>query len=91
MERGKPPGKLADAEVVFANPCRPAQRSQAGRVAVWERHELGRSVTWPVGQYSVTGVRRSFLLLRSSNRALEAGERLRQYILDAYSHLEERA
>jgi hypothetical protein len=37
------------------------------------------------------GVRRNFLLLRSSNRALEAQEPLRQYILDAYSRLEERA
>lgn len=72
-------------------PCRPAQRSEAGRVAVWERHERGRSVTWPARQYSVTGVRRNFLLLRSSNRALEAGEPLRQYILDGYSRLEERA
>ena len=72
-------------------PCRPAQRPQAGRVAVWERHEWGRSVTCLARQYSVIGVRRNSLLLRSSNRALEAREPLRQYILDANSRLEERA
>jgi hypothetical protein len=48
-------------------------------------------VTCPARQYSVNGVRRNLLLLRSSNRALEAQEPLRQYILDAYSRLEERA
>ena len=73
------------------NRCRADQRSQAGRVAVWERHDAGRSVTCPARQYSVNGVRRNLLLLRSSNRALEAQEPLRQYILDAYSRLEERA
>jgi hypothetical protein len=90
-ERGKLSGKLADAEVVFANRCRPAQRPHAGRVCRLGASRCGRSVKFPARQYSEHGVRRNFLLLRSSNRALEAQEPLRQYILDAYSPLEERA
>ena len=90
-ERGKPPGKLANAEVVFALHAGPLSGLTLVGCAVWERRDGGRSVTCPARPYSVNGVRRTFLLLRSSNRALEAQEPLRQYILDAYSRLEERA
>ena len=86
-ERGKPPGKLADAEVVFATAAGPLGLKLIG-FAVWERHDGGRSVSFPARQYSMNGVRRNFLLLRSSNRAPEAQEPLRQCILDAYSRLE---
>jgi hypothetical protein len=41
-ERGKPSGKLADAEVA-SQTCRLAQRPQAGGFAVWERHEGGEA------------------------------------------------
>jgi hypothetical protein len=88
-ERGKPLGTLANAEVVFAPHAGPLSGLTLIGRAVWERREGGRSVTCPVRQYSVNGVRRNFLLLRSSNRTLEAQEPLRQYILDAYSRLEE--
>ena len=90
-ERGKPSGKLADAEVVFASDAGPLSGLTLVGFAVWKRHDGGRSVSFPARQYSVNGVRRNFLLLRSSNRALEAQEPLRQYILDAYSRLEESA
>jgi hypothetical protein len=89
-DRGKPPGKLADAEVVFAPDAGPLSGLTLGRVcrlgtSRWgEKRDVSR-------QYSVNGARRNFLLLRSSNRALEAQEPLRQYILDAYSRLEESA
>jgi len=73
------------------NPAGPLSRRKLVGFAAWERHDAGRSVTSPARQYSVYGVRRNFLLLRSSNRALEAQKPLRQYILDAYSRLEERA
>jgi hypothetical protein len=90
-ERGKPAGKLADAEVIFATDAGPLSGLTLVGFAVWERHDGGRSVSFPARQYSMNGVRRNFLLLRSSNRAPEAQEPLRQCILDAYSRLEESA
>ena len=78
-------------EVVFATHAGPLSRLTLVGFAAWDRHDAGRSVTSPARQYAVYGVRRNFLLLRSSNRALEAQEPLRQSILDAYSRLEERA
>jgi hypothetical protein len=71
--------------------CRPDQRPHAGRVCHLGASRWRRSVTCPARQCSVNGVTRNVLLLRSSNRALEAQEPLRQYILDAYSRLEDRA
>src|SRR5262245_37353341 len=66
-ERGKPSGTLTDAEVVFAPHAGPLTGLTlvglpSGSVALG-----GRSVTWPARQYSVNGVRRNVLLLRSSN------------------------
>ena len=90
-ENGKPSGKLAEAEVVFTTGAGPLSGLKLIGFAVWERHGGGRSVSFPARQYSANGVRRNFLLLRSSDRALEAQEPLRQYILDAYSRLEESA
>ena len=89
-ERGKPAGKLADAEVIFATDAGPLSGLTLAGFAVWERHDGGRSVSFPARQYSMNGVRRDFLLLRPSNR-VEAQEPLRQYILDAYIRLEESA
>lgn len=88
---GKPPGKLADAEVIFEADAGPLSGLKLVGFAVWERRDGGRNVTFPARRYSVNGARRSFLLLRSSNRALEAQEPLRQWILDAYNRLEEHA
>jgi hypothetical protein len=90
-EHGKPSGKLADAEVVFAKRCRPAQRPHAGRVCRLGASRCGEKRDVSRQAVLRDGVRRNLLLLRSSNRALEAQEPLRQYILDAYSRLEERA
>ena len=90
-ERGKPPGTLADAEVVFAPHAGPLSGLTLVGCAVWERRDGGRRVTCPARQVSVNGARRNVLLLRSSNRALEAQEPLRQSILDAYSRLEDGA
>ena len=90
-EKGSPPGKLADAEVIFEADAGPLSGLKLIGFSVWERRDGGRNVTFPARQYSVNGARRNFLLLRSSNRALEAQEPLRQYILDAYSRLEESA
>ena len=90
-EQGKPPGKLADAEVIFEAEAGPLSGLKLVGFAVWERHDGGRNVTFPARQYSVNGARRNFLLLRSSNRAPETQEPLRQCILDAYSRLEDHA
>ena len=90
-EQGKPPGKLADAEVIFESSAGPLSGLTLVGFAVWERRDGGRNVTFPARQYSVNGARRHFLLLQSSNRALEAQEPLRQCILDAYSRLQDHA
>src|SRR5947209_13547069 len=90
-EQGKPPGKLADAEVIFEADAGPLSGLKLVGFAVWERRDGGKNVTFPARQYSVIGARRNFLLLRSSNRALGAQESLRQCILDAYSRLEAHA
>ena len=87
-DKGNPPGKLADAEVIFEADAGPLSGLKLIGFSVWERHGGGKNVTFPARQYSVNGARRNFLLLRSSNRALEAQEPLRQCILDAYSRLE---
>jgi hypothetical protein len=90
-EQGKPPGKLANAEVIFEADAGPLSGLTLVGFAVWERRDGGKNVTFPARQYSANGARRNFLLLRSSNRALAAQEPLRQCILDAYSRLETHA
>ena len=90
-EQGNPPGKLADAEVIVEADAGPLRGLKLVGFAVWERRDGGKNVTFPARQYSVNGARRHVLLLRSSNRALEAKEPLRQCILDAYSRLETHA
>jgi hypothetical protein len=89
--RGKPPGKLADAEVIFEADAGPLSGLTLVGFAIWERRDGGKNVTFPARQYSANGARRNVLLLRSSNRAREAQEPLRQCILDAYSRLESHA
>lgn len=62
-DNGNPPGKLADAELVFAAGPLAGMRLQG--FAIWERRTgTGRNVTFPARQYSVNGERRSFALLR---------------------------
>ena len=62
-----PPGKLADAEVVFEADAGPLTGLKLIGFAVWERRAGGRNVTFPARQYSVNGERRSFALLRPAN------------------------
>ena len=62
-EKGNPQGKLADAELHFAEG--PLEGLKLLGFAVWERRDgNGRNVTFPARQYSVNGERRSFALLR---------------------------
>src|SRR3954447_2764564 len=86
-DKGNPPGKLADAEVVF--------EADAGRLgglkligfSVWERRDGGRNVTFPARQYSVNGERRSFALLRPS-RDDRAPKATGECIREAYGRIE---
>ena len=62
-DKGNPPGKLADAELHFADGVLAGLKLIG--FAIWERRGGGgRNVTFPARQYAVNGERRSFALLR---------------------------
>ncbi|MGH6739983.1 MAG: hypothetical protein ACREDY_13305, partial [Bradyrhizobium sp.] len=62
-DKGNPPGKLADAELHFAEGLLAGLKLIG--FAIWERRGGGgRTVTFPARQYAVNGERRSFALLR---------------------------
>jgi hypothetical protein len=83
---GKPPGKLADAEVIFEAQAGPLSGMKLVGFAIWERRSgSGRNVTFPARQYSVNGDRRSFALLRPKNGDVSAQEAVRDLILEAFS------
>src|SRR5688572_19457791 len=86
---GKPPGKLADAEVIFEAEAGPLSGLKLIGFSVWERRSGGgRNVTFPARQYSVNGERRSFALLRPANGDTSAQEAIRDAVLEAYSRFE---
>ncbi|HZM61315.1 MAG TPA: hypothetical protein VFB85_16005 [Vicinamibacterales bacterium] len=88
-EKNNPPGKLADAELHFADG--PLEGLKLIGFAIWERRTgNGRNVTFPARQYVVNGERRSFSLLRPVNSDATAQDRLRELVLQAYSEYEER-
>ena len=87
-DKGNPPGKLADAEVVFEADAGPLSGMKLVGFAVWERRDVGKNVTFPARQYSVGGARRSFALLRSSTEDRTTQDVIRDCILDAYSRVE---
>ena len=87
-DKGSPPGKLADAEVIFEADAGPLSGLKLIGFSVWERRDGGRNVTFPARQYSVNGERRSFALLRPANGDASAQEAIRQSILDAYERSE---
>jgi hypothetical protein len=82
-----PPGKLAEAEVIFEAGAGPLSGLKLIGFSVWERRDGGRHVTFPARQYSVNGERRTFALLRPTTDP-GAQATIRDYILDAYSRLE---
>lgn len=84
-DKGNPPGKLADAELHFADG--PLAGLKLVGFGIWERKTSGRSVTFPARQYSVNGERRSFALLRPVVDAT-AQDTLRDVILSAYAEHE---
>ena len=85
-EKGNPPGKLAEAELHFADG--PLEGLKLIGFAVWERKTgSGRNVTFPARQYSVNGERRSFALLRPLGD-VTAQDRVRELVLQAYAEYE---
>src|SRR5262245_15148996 len=88
-EKGNPPGKLADAELHFAEG--PLDGLKLIGFSVWERRNgNGRNVTFPARSYSVNGERRSFALLRPIVDTT-AQNKLRELILEAFQEYEEQA
>ena len=85
-ESQQPAGKLADAELHFSDGD--LEGLKLIGFAVWERRGGGRNVTFPARQYTVSGERRSFSLLRPvADNA--AHDRIRELILQAYVRHEE--
>ncbi|MCA1584574.1 MAG: hypothetical protein LC791_07315 [Acidobacteria bacterium] len=85
-DKGNPPGKLADAELHFADG--ELQGLRLLGFAVWERRTgSGRNVTMPARTYVVNGERRSFALLRPLGNAA-AQDRIRDLVLQAYADFE---
>lgn len=85
-DKGNPAGKLADAELHFADG--PLEGLKLIGFAVWERRGgKGRNVTFPARSYAVNGERRSFALLRPLVDA-QAQDRVRDLILEAYAEYE---
>src|SRR5262245_31469494 len=85
-DRGTPPGKLADAELLFSGG--PLDGLKLIGFAVWERKNGGRNVTFPARQYSLNGERRSYAILRPITDAT-GQDRLRDLILEAYKEHED--
>ncbi len=84
-DKGNPPGKLADAEIHFADGALAGLKLIG--FAIWERKNGGRTVTFPARQYAVNGERRRFALLRSIVDA-NAQNLVRDLILLAYAEQE---
>src|SRR6266852_6776214 len=85
-DKGNPPGKLADAEIHFADG--PLEGLKLIGFGIWERRSgSGRNVTFPARQYNVNGERRSFALLRPIVD-VTAQDHIRDLILDAYAEWE---
>jgi hypothetical protein len=85
-DKGSPAGKLADAELHFSSG--PLDGLKLSGFAIWARRNGGRTVTFPVRQYSVNGERRSFALLRPTADTA-AQDRVRDVILDVFKEHEE--
>ena len=85
-DRNGVPGKLADAEVHFADGDLDGLKLMG--FSIWrERDGKGRSVTFPSRPYDVNGERRSFPLLRPV-ADVAARTRVRDLVLTAYAEFE---
>ncbi|HZR24215.1 MAG TPA: hypothetical protein VFA59_11545 [Vicinamibacterales bacterium] len=90
-DKGIPAGKLADAELHFAEGDGALAGLKLVGFAIWERRGgNGRNVTFPARQYAVNGERRNFALLRPIVDTTSQNK-LRELILEAMQEFEERA
>lgn len=81
-DKGNPVGKLADAELHFADG--PLTGLKLIGFSVWERRGgAGKNVTFPARTYKVNGESRSFALLRPVLDATNQ-DRVRDLIIEAY-------
>ena len=88
-DKQNPVGKLADAELHFTDGVLDGLKLIG--FSVWERRTGGgRNVTFPARQYAVNGERRSFALLRPISD-VNAQERIRELVLQAYTEYEDTA
>ena len=88
-DRQSPAGKLADAELHFTGG--ELEGLKLIGFSIWERRTGGgRNVTFPARTYAVNGERRSFALLRPI-ADVNAQERIRELVLQAYAEYEEAA
>jgi hypothetical protein len=86
-DKGKPPGKLADAELHFIGGELDGLKLIG--FSIWERRGGGgRNVTFPARQYVVNGDRRTFALLRPI-ADVESQNRVRELVLQAFDEYDE--
>jgi hypothetical protein len=88
-DKQNPVGKLADAELHFTGGELDGLKLIG--FSIWERRAGGgRNVTFPARTYAVNGERRSFALLRPI-ADVNAQERIRELVLQAFAEYEEAA
>jgi hypothetical protein len=86
-DRGDPPYKLADAELLFEDGVLNGLRLTG--FAIWQsRRGHSRTVTVPARTYFVHGERRTYALLRAVSDE-GSTEPVRKLILDAYAEFEQ--
>ncbi len=87
-DRGDPPSKLADAELLFEEGVLSGLRLIG--FSIWQsRRGHSRTVTMPARTYFVHGERRTYALLRPVNDEGSI-EPVRRLILEAYAEFEQR-
>ncbi|MGH9809701.1 MAG: hypothetical protein ACRD9W_21025 [Terriglobia bacterium] len=88
-DNGNPAGKIADAELHFADGVLAGLKLIG--FSIWERRGgTGRHMTFPARQYAINGERRSFALLRPIVDTT-AQDAIRELILSAFAEYENAA
>lgn len=87
-DKGNPPGKVAEAELHFAE--RPLEGLKLVGFAIWEKKGRGGgyNVTFPARSYSINGERRAYALLRPIVDTT-AQNAIRDLIIAAFQDYEE--
>lgn len=87
-DRGDPPNKLADVELLFEEGALSGLRLIG--FGIWQsRTGNGRNVTFPSKTIFVRGERRAYALLRPLNDA-SSTDPVRRLILESYAEFEQR-